>query len=79
MSRAFNGQKIAYRKNPMPTLEQRIENLQTLKSILLKNQDRFIAAINADFSSRSEDETLLAEIMPAIQGINYALKNLGGI
>lgn len=76
MSRVFDAQKIAYRKNPMPTLEQRIENLQTLKSILLKNQDRFIAAINADFSCRSEDETLLAEIMPAIQGINYALKNL---
>jgi len=76
MSRVFDDQKNAYRKNPMPTLEQRIENLQTLKDILLKNQDRFIAAINSDFSSRSADETLLAEIMPAIQGINYAIKNL---
>jgi len=76
MSRVFDDQKNAYRKNPMSTLEQRIENLQTLKDILLKNQDRFIAAINSDFSSRSADETLLAEIMPAIQGINYAIKNL---
>jgi len=76
MSRVFDDQKSAYRKNPMPTIEQRIENLQTLKDILLKNQDRFIEAINTDFSSRSADETLLAEIMPAIQGINYAIKNL---
>ena len=76
LNRAFDDQKDAFRKNPMPTLEQRKDHLKTLKSILLKNQDRFIAAINKDFSSRSEDETLLAEIMPAIQGINYALKNL---
>lgn len=76
LNRAFDDQKDAFRKNPMPTLEQRKDHLKTLKSVLLKNQDRFIDAINKDFSSRSEDETLLAEIMPAVQGINYALKNL---
>ncbi len=76
LNRTFNEQKSAFRKNPMPTLEQRKENLKTLKSVLLKNQSRFLAAINKDFSSRSDDETLLAEMMPAIQGINYALKNV---
>src|SRR5690606_4004261 len=35
-----------------------------------------IEAINEDFGSRSQDETLLAEMMPSVQGINYALKNL---
>ncbi len=76
MNRVFDDQKSAYRKNPMPTLEQRKDHLKTLKNALLKNQDRFLTAINKDFSSRSEDETILAEMMPAIQGINYALKNL---
>lgn len=76
MHRIFDDQKEAFRHNPMPSLEQRKDHLKRLKKCLLQNQDRLIDAINEDFSSRSKDETLLAELMPAIQGINYALKNL---
>lgn len=76
LNRVFTEQKGAFRQNPMPSLEQRKDHLKQLKNALLQNQDKLMAAINADFSSRSNDESLLAEIMPAIQGINYALKNL---
>ena len=74
LSRAFKSQQKAFQHNTMPSLETRKEALLRLKRALLDNQERFIESINADFSSRSRDETLLAEFMPAIQGINYALQ-----
>lgn len=76
LNKAFHGQKSAFRSNQCPTLAERKENLQRLKDVLLKNKNRLVDAINEDFSCRSEDETMLAELMPSIEGINYTLKNV---
>ncbi|ARU58573.1 MAG: coniferyl aldehyde dehydrogenase [Pseudomonadales bacterium] len=76
INRVFASQKAAFRSNPMPTCEERKDNLKRLKKALLRNQSRLIEAINQDFSCRAEDETMLAEIMPSIEGINYTLKNV---
>ncbi len=76
--RVFDDQKKAFRNNPMPSLTERQENLKRLKRVLLNNQDRLLDAIDRDFSCRSRDESLIAEVMPSIQGINYTLKNLSG-
>ncbi len=75
--RVFEDQKKAFRNNPMPSLTERKENLKRLKRALLAHQDRLVEAIDRDFSCRSKDESLIAEVMPSIQGINYTLKNLG--
>ena len=69
-------QQLAYASAPMPALQQRKQQLKTLKSLLLAHQDEIAAAIDADFTARSRDETLLAEIMPCVQNIDYTLKNL---
>ncbi|WP_372965200.1 coniferyl aldehyde dehydrogenase [Marinobacter sp.] len=74
--RVFENQKKAFRNNPKPSLTERKENLKRLKRVLLANQDRLLEAIDRDFSCRSKDESLVAEVMPSIQGINYTLKNL---
>ncbi|RMJ03191.1 Coniferyl aldehyde dehydrogenase [Marinobacter litoralis] len=74
--RVFENQKKAFRNNPMPSSSERKENLKRLKRALLANQDRLLEAIDRDFSCRSKDESLIAEVMPSIQGINYTLKNL---
>lgn len=76
--RVFEGQKKAFRNHPMPSLAERQGNLKRLKQMLLDNQDRLLDAIDRDFSGRSRDESLIAEIMPSIQSINYTLKNLSG-
>ncbi|QBM18933.1 coniferyl aldehyde dehydrogenase [Marinobacter sp. JH2] len=76
--RVFDIQKKAFRNNPMPSASERKENLKRLKRALLANQDRLLDAIDRDFSCRSKDESLIAEVMPSIQGINYTLKNLDG-
>ena len=73
----FTRQQQAYAQEPMPTLEERKQHLKTLKALLLQHQDEIAQAISADFTARSPNETLLAEIMPCISYIDYVLKRLG--
>ncbi len=76
LGRLFRQQREAFRQNPMPSVTERRENLKRLKRALLSHKDQLVEAIDQDYGCRSEDETLLAEMMPSIQGINYALKHL---
>jgi coniferyl-aldehyde dehydrogenase len=76
MQHVFDIQAKAFRKNPMPSYEERIANLKKLRQAMLDNQDIFIEKISQDFSNRSENETRLAEIMPILHTIDYSLKNL---
>lgn len=68
----FARQRAAYGDNPMPSAEQRIQRLKSLRDLIFDEQDALIRAISQDFSNRSADETLLAEIMPSLHGIHYA-------
>jgi len=72
LEQLFARQREAFRANPMPSAEQRIQWLKALSQMLSGNQEALIKAINQDFSNRSADETRLAEIMPSLQGIHYA-------
>ncbi|MDT4809970.1 Coniferyl aldehyde dehydrogenase [compost metagenome] len=72
----FQRQREAFRAHPMPGADQRIQWLNSLRELLFAEQDALIAAISRDFSNRSANETLLAEIMPSLHGIHYAAKRL---
>lgn len=74
----FAAQRQAFRQQPMPDAASRIADLQRLKAVVLKYQDELVSAVNQDFSCRSKDETLIAEIMTSVQGINYACRRLHG-
>ncbi len=74
----FAAQRQAFRQQPMPDAASRIADLQRLKAVVLKYQDELVSAVNQDFSCRSKDETLIAEIMTSVQGINYACRRLRG-
>ena len=76
MHALFDLQKAAFRASPMPTAESRIASLNALKAALLRYQEPLVEAISADFGRRSADETRLAEIMPALEGIKYVSKRL---
>ena len=73
----LNTQKTAFRQTPMPTAQQRIRNLDRLHNALLDYKDRLIASISNDFGNRAESETLLAEILPLLEGIAYNRARLG--
>jgi len=69
-------QRAAYLANPVPDLAQRKKDLLALKSMLAENSEAIAAAISADYGNRSAHETLLAEVIMVIDGINFALKHL---
>lgn len=70
-------QRAAYRANPMPSAEQRRAWLKALRELILSEKQALIEAVSRDFSNRAAEETLLAEIMPSLHGIDYASKHLG--
>ncbi|WP_434699074.1 coniferyl aldehyde dehydrogenase [Pseudomonas sp. D1-1] len=74
----FEAQRRAFAAHPMPTAEQRRQWLKALRELLSNERQALIDAISQDFSHRSADETLLAELMPSLHGIHYASRNLKG-
>ena len=76
MQSVLKRQKEAYARAPMPSLQQRKQQLATLRALLIEHRDAIAAAINADFGARSADETLLADILPGVQSVDYTLTRL---
>ena len=74
----FTAQRQAYAANPMPPAAQRQQWLKALRDLLSDERQALIDAISQDFSNRSADETLLAELMPSLHCIHYASKHLKG-
>ncbi|WP_395610141.1 coniferyl aldehyde dehydrogenase [Pseudomonas sp. B22129] len=74
----FDAQRRAYAANPMPPAAQRQQWLKALRDLLSDERQALISAISQDFSHRSADETLFAELMPSLHGIHYASKHLKG-
>ncbi|MFH1156955.1 MAG: coniferyl aldehyde dehydrogenase [Pseudomonadota bacterium] len=72
----FQAQKRAFLNNPMPGVKERIQTLNRLKQAILANRDDIVAALNSDYSCRSEDETLLGEVLPSVEGIAFAARHV---
>ncbi|WP_261818164.1 aldehyde dehydrogenase family protein [Vibrio gallicus] len=66
----------AYNAQPNSSFEHRAGLLKLLKSALLENQNALITALNSDFESRSDFDTVMADIMPTVSHINYTVKHL---
>ncbi|MFI8395762.1 coniferyl aldehyde dehydrogenase [Pseudomonas sp. NPDC078863] len=76
LGRQFQAQRSAYAAHPMPPAAQRQQWLKALRDLLSSERQALIEAISTDFSHRSADETLLAELMPSLHGIHYASRHL---
>nr|HAT8713971.1 aldehyde dehydrogenase family protein [Legionella jordanis] len=72
----FQTLKERHLKEPYASLSQRRENLLLLKKILQENAEALAEQLSYDFSHRSRFETLVLELFPAINTINYCIKNL---
>jgi coniferyl-aldehyde dehydrogenase len=69
-------QRRAYHANPVPTLEQRLADLDALKALIRDNEAALVAAVNADYGSRSRFETRFSEILMVLEDINRTKKQL---
>jgi len=69
-------QRAAYHTHPVPSYDERRQDLKRLQAFLRDHQQAIADAISADYGHRSRHETRLAEIAPAVDGISHALKHL---
>lgn len=76
MESIFVRQREAYARTPFPSLDERKMHLKTLKALLIEHRAAIARAVSGDFSARSADETLFADLMPCIQNINYTVRRL---
>jgi coniferyl-aldehyde dehydrogenase len=66
----------AYRREPAPAYEQRVNRLEALARALQHHQDAIADAVRADYGNRSRDETRIAEVLMPLDQIRYILKHL---
>ncbi len=76
LDRIFEAQKHAFENNRLPPSNQRIQQLKRLKQALVQSREAIVSAISRDFSGRARDETLLAELLPSIEGIRYTARRV---
>ena len=76
LTRAFDLQRAAFRRNPQPSYAERKENLLRLRRMMVESAPRFGEAIHTDFGCRSKVETLAAEVFLVVGAIDYTLKHL---
>ncbi|KJY84493.1 coniferyl aldehyde dehydrogenase [Vibrio galatheae] len=72
----FSDIKANYSHAPYPELEQRIDCLVALKHELLERKQKLVDALKQDYGYRSEFDSLICDILPAITHINYTIKHL---
>lgn len=73
-----NRLKRACQAHPMPSLEQRRNQLSALKGALLAHKQPLCDALALDYGKRSDYDSLVADILPCVMQINYSLKRLKG-
>ncbi len=73
---ALDLQHRAHLRNPVPTVHQRRADLRTLQRFIRENKDALCDAVNMDYGNRSRHETLLAEIHPALDAAEHAIRHL---
>lgn len=76
LSGQLAAQKKAFLSLPYPDASERQKRLLTLKRLLQENEASICEAIDQDFNGRAKMETLSAEFLPSIMGINDAVKHL---
>ena len=74
--RCFEAQRKAYLANPEPDYAQRLADLNSLSRMIKDNREALVAAINKDYGSRSEFETLFGEFFVVLETIKDSAKQL---
>lgn len=72
----FNEQQKAFMVQPFPSVSDRLKSLDVLDVAIRENVEEIKLALTQDFGCRSEDETLVTEVMGVLKSISYTKKHL---
>jgi coniferyl-aldehyde dehydrogenase len=76
MESIFSAQKDKFSQNKNPSYESRINNLDTLYTLIRDNKLELVEAISSDYGYRSHFDTLISDITSTLHVIEYIKKNL---
>jgi len=76
LTQLLQRQRSSYLAAPNPNYAMRVEQLTRLKAAILQFKTPLVEALSQDYGHRSIDDSLISDIMPVINNINYSLKNL---
>ncbi len=77
LSQSLTLQRAAYLAHPVPSAAKRRADLDQLARFIRENRQALCDAVSADYGHRSQHETLLTEIGPALASIRHMRKHLG--
>nr|WP_086939412.1 aldehyde dehydrogenase family protein [Thaumasiovibrio occultus] len=69
----FDRLESQYHKDPVPAVNERKRLLGLLRSELVKHQTELLAALSDDYGHRSEYDSLLGDILSAVEQIDHNL------
>lgn len=72
----FHEVSACYNAQPYPDYQSRVEQLKLLKSALLAKQQILADALSEDYGFRSQFDSVICDILPAVSHINYTIKHL---
>lgn len=76
LSKIFDIQKTAFKNNPYPTVEERIELMSRVPSMLKKYRAQILQALNDDFCGHSSQQGDLLEIVGMFDRAKYNIDNV---
>lgn len=76
LNATFQKQRSAHLANPTAVYKERVEDLRSLKRMLVDNKEGIIAAISQDYGNRSVHESLFAEFIATLDSIDSTIKHL---
>ncbi|KEY91168.1 aldehyde dehydrogenase [Candidatus Photodesmus blepharus] len=76
LHKVFDDIRSRYQSKPCPTYSDRIKNLKRLKRALLEQQMYLIESLERDYGFRSRFDTLICDILPTVNHINYTISHL---
>ena len=75
MRQTFDAMRAASLRGQTQPWPERADRLRRLRALVKDNREQIAAAISADFHNRAVQETELAEVFPALEGIAHALRH----
>ena len=72
----LNTLKKPFQKNFNPDVNDRIDRIKRIQTLVEENIDDFHRALRLDFGTRHEQLSLMADTMPVINNAKHALKNI---
>jgi coniferyl-aldehyde dehydrogenase len=76
MRAILDQQRAAFRAAPAPDLKARRADLARLAGLIEQHQEHLIAAVSADFTHRSRQDTLLGDLFPTLSSIRHLSRHL---